>query len=32
MCDCYVTSDDNTEIMYIDANNPYGWGMSQPLP
>ena len=28
----YAKSDENTHIMYIDANNLYGWAMSQPLP
>ena len=28
----YVKSDENTNILYVDANNLYGFGMSQPLP
>ena len=28
----YSKSDDNTEIMYWDANNFYGWAMIQDLP
>ena len=32
MRDRYVKSDENKKILYIDANNLYGWAMSQPLP
>ena len=32
MGDRYVKSDDNNIIVYVDANNLYGFGMSQPLP
>ena len=32
MGDRYVKSDKNTNILYGDANNLYGCGMSQPLP
>ena len=32
MGDRYVNSDENTNILYVDANNLYGFGMSQPLP
>ena len=32
MGDRYVTSDENKNILYADANNLYGFGMSQPLP
>ena len=28
----YVSSDDKTKILYIDANNLYGWAMIQFLP
>ena len=28
----YVESDENTRNLYIDANNQYGWAMSQSLP
>ena len=28
----YVKSDENKKILYIDANNLYGWAMSQYLP
>ena len=28
----YVKSDENTKILYIDANNLYGHSLSQPLP
>ena len=32
MGDRYVKSDDNKQILYIDANNLYGWAMSESLP
>ena len=32
MGDRYVKSDENKKILYIDANNLYGWEMSQYLP
>ena len=32
MGDRYVKSDDSTKILYIDANNLYGYAMSQFLP
>ena len=32
MGDRYVKSDENKKILYIDANNLYGWVMSQYLP
>ena len=32
MSDRYVQSDDNTKILFVDANNLYGWGMSDYLP
>ena len=28
----YDASKRNSHIMYLDANNLYGWAMSQPLP
>ena len=28
----YDSSKQNTHILYLDANNFYGWAMSQPLP
>ena len=28
----YIISDENKKIIYIDANNLYGWAMSQYLP
>ena len=28
----YIESDTNTKLLYIDANNLYGWAMSQYLP
>ena len=31
MGDRHVVSDVNTQILYIDANNLYGWAISQPL-
>ena len=27
-----IQSDENTKLLYIDANNLYGWAMSQYLP
>ena len=30
--DRYVVPDENKKILYIDANNSYGWAMSQMLP
>ena len=32
MGDRYIESNPNKKIIYIDANNLYGWAMSQPLP
>ena len=32
MGDRYVRSDKNKKILYIDANNLYGWAMSESLP
>ena len=32
MGDRYVKSDANTKVLYIDANNLYGWAMCQSLP
>ena len=32
MNDRYIESDENTKLLYIDANNLYGWAMSQYLP
>ena len=32
MGDRYVESNENKMIFYKDANNLYGWAMSQPLP
>ena len=32
MGDSYVKSDKNKKILYIDANNLYGWAMSESLP
>ena len=32
MGDRYVKSDDSKKILYIDANNLYGWAMSQYSP
>ena len=32
MGDRYVKSDKNKKILYIDANNLYGWAMSESLP
>ena len=28
----YIESDENTKLLYLDANNLYGWAMSQYLP
>ena len=28
----YDPSEEHNHIMYYDANNSYGWAMSQPLP
>ena len=28
----YVEADETTKLLYIDANNLYGWAMSQYLP
>ena len=28
----YDPSKDKSYIMYLDANNLYGWAMSQPIP
>ena len=30
--ECYDNSKENQFIMYLDANNLYGWAMSQYLP
>ena len=32
MGDRYAKSDENKNILYVDANNLYGFGMSEPLP
>ena len=32
MCDRYVKSYENNKILYVDANNLYGYSMSQSLP
>ena len=32
MGNCFIESDENTKLLYIDANNLYGWAMSQYLP
>ena len=32
MGDRFVESNENKQILYIDANNLYGWAMSQYLP
>ena len=31
MGDRYVKSDENKKVLYIDANNLYGWAMSESL-
>ena len=31
MGDHYIESDENTKLLYIDANNLYGWARSQYL-
>ena len=28
----FIESNENTKLLYIDANNLYGWAMSQYLP
>ena len=28
----YIESDENTKVLYLDANILYGWAMSQYLP
>ena len=30
--DRFVKSDENKKVLYIDANNLYGWALSQSLP
>ena len=32
MGDRYCETDEITNLLYLDANNLYGWAMSQPLP
>ena len=32
MGDKFNPNEDNTYLQYLDANNLYGWAMSQPLP
>ena len=32
MGDRYVQSDENKKILYVDANNLYGWSMGEYLP
>ena len=32
MGDLYNPSEDSSHLQYLDANNLYGWAMSQPLP
>ena len=32
MGDRYVQSDESKKILYVDANNLYGWAMSEYLP
>ena len=32
MGDKFNPNEDTTYLQYLDANNPYGWAMSQPLP
>ena len=32
LCDRHNVSDVNEQILYIDANNLYGWAMNQYLP
>ena len=32
MGDRFVPDEDTTYLQYLDANNLYGWAMSQPLP
>ena len=32
MGDKFVASELSKYITYLDANNPYGWTMSKPLP
>ena len=29
---CYDSSEESKFVMYLDANNSYGWAMSQYLP